>query len=199
MFNLEAFIKSFSYLGIFAIIFAESGLLVGIILPGDSLLFISGFLASQHILNLPLVIISAFVAAVLGDNVGYRIGKKFGPAVFKRKDSRFFNQAMVERAKDFYQQHGGKTITLSRFTPVIRTLAPLLAGVSEMDYRLFLFYNLVGAVLWAIGVTVLGYFLGSAIPNVDRYLLPAVVVVIVISLAPSLWHLWHQNRSKSSR
>ena len=194
-FSLESFVKTFSYIGIFAMIFAESGLLVGILLPGDSLLFVSGFLASQHILNLPLLILIVFVAAVVGDNTGYHLGKRFGPAIFNRPESRFFNRRMVEKSQKFYKKHGRKTIILSRFTPFVRTLAPLLAGVGEMDYRLFFTYNLIGAGLWAIGVSVLGYFLGRAIPNVDHYLLPAVAVVVVISLLPSAYGLWRETRT----
>ncbi len=198
MFDLESFIRTFSYIGIFAIIFAESGLLIGAVLPGDSLLFVAGFLASQGHLNLAVLILVVFVAAVLGDNVGYQFGKRYGPKVFKRPDSRFFNQDMVERAKDYYNLHGGKTIILSRFTPIIRTFAPILAGVGHMDYKLFAIYNVVGAALWSIGVCTLGYFLGRAIPDIDRYLLPGIAVIILISLAPSAWHYRKNRKSKRS-
>lgn len=194
VFNLQEFIRTFSYIGIFMMIFAESGLLIGILLPGDSLLFVSGFLASQHLLNLPILITVVFVAAVLGDNVGYQLGKYFGPNFFNRPGSRFLKPHMIEKSKKFYKKHGGKTVILSRFTPFVRTLAPPLAGVADMEFRMFFIYNLIGAALWSTSVILLGYFLGQAIPNIDHYLLPAVGVVIVVSLVPSAWHFWRERQ-----
>lgn len=189
MFDLIAIIKTAGYFGLFGIVFAESGLLVGFFLPGDSLLFTAGFLASQGILNIWLLILLLFIAAVLGDSTGYALGKKVGPKIFTKKDSLFFHKDHLKRAEQFFQQHGGKAIILARFLPVVRTFAPIVAGVGKMNYRTFLAYNIVGAALWTIGLSLMGYYLGKTIPNVDRYLLPIIVGIIVLSLLPTLFHL----------
>ena len=174
------------YIGIFIIIFAECGVLLGIFLPGDSLLFTAGFLASQGKLDLVLLMIICFAGAVLGDNFGYAFGRRAGPAIFKKEDSFFFHKKHLERAARFYDAHGGKTIILARFMPIIRTFAPILAGVGRMNYKVFIIYNLVGGALWAIGLTGLGYFLGSSIPGVDRYLFPIVLLIIIVSMLPGI-------------
>lgn len=188
-FDLKELIESVGYLGIFAIVFAESGLLVGAFLPGDSLLFTAGFLASQDILSLPILLVVSFIAAILGDSVGYTTGNKFGHKIFKKADSLFFSHKHIERAEKFYKQHGGKAIILARFMPIVRTLAPILAGVGKMPYRRFLTFNILGAFFWAIGITVLGYVAGKSIPNVDTYLLPAIGVILIISILPSAVHI----------
>lgn len=188
-FDLTELIKSAGYIGIFLIIFAESGLLVGMFFPGDSLLFTAGFLASQDILSLPILLVITFTAAILGDSVGYATGKRYGHRIFKKKDSIFFSQQHITRSEKFFEKHGGKTIILARFTPVVRTIAPILAGVGKMTYRRFLFFNVIGAFIWAIGLTVLGYVLGKSVPDVDRYLLPAVFVVAAISILPTAIHI----------
>ena len=182
--DLITLIRSVGYAGIFAIVFAESGVFLGLFLPGDSLLFTAGFLASQGYLDIWFLITGCFLAAVLGDNFGYAFGRRVGPRVFRREDSLLFHRAHLDRAQRFYERHGGKTLILARFLPVIRTFAPILAGVGRMPYRVFFFYNVVGAALWAIGLTALGYWLGSAIPNVDRYLLPIVLAIVIISALP---------------
>ena len=130
-----------------------------------------------------------FIAAVLGDSTGYALGKKVGPKIFTKKDSLFFHKDHLKRAEQFFQQHGGKAIILARFLPVVRTFAPIVAGVGKMNYRTFLAYNIVGAALWTIGLSLMGYYLGKTIPNVDRYLLPIIVGIIVLSLLPTLFHL----------
>ncbi len=188
MFNLIALIKTAGYLGLFGIVFAESGLLVGFFFPGDSLLFTSGFLASQGYLNLWLLLILTFVAAVLGDNAGYWFGKKVGPMIFKKADSFFFHKNHLDRARTFFEKHGGKSVILARFMPVIRTFTPILAGVGTMEYRKFITFNVIGGFLWAVGVTTLGYLLGATIPNADHYLLPIIAVIIILSILPSLYH-----------
>lgn len=182
--DLITLIRSVGYAGIFAIVFAESGVFLGLFLPGDSLLFTAGFLAAQGYLDIWFLITGCFLAAVLGDNFGYAFGRRVGPRVFRREDSLLFHRAHLDRAQRFYERHGGKTLILARFLPVIRTFAPILAGVGRMPYRVFFFYNVVGAALWAIGLTALGYWLGSAIPNVDRYLLPIVLAIVIISALP---------------
>jgi membrane-associated protein len=167
------------------IIFAETGLLLGFFLPGDSLLFTAGVLAGQGKLDLVLVVSTCFVGAFLGSEVGYVIGEKLGPRLFNKPDSRLFKQEYVERTKEFFDRHGPKTIVLARFVPVVRTFTPVMAGVGRMKRRTYTTYNLIGAVLWAIGVTVLGWALGDAIgENIDTYLLPLVAVVVAISLLP---------------
>lgn len=188
-FDLKELIQSVGYIGIFAIVFAESGLLIGAFLPGDSLLFTAGFLASQDILSLPLLLVITFVAAVAGDSVGYATGKRYGHRIFKKADSFFFSHKHIDRAEAFYARHGGKALILARFTPIVRTLAPILAGVGKMPYRKFLSYNVVGGLVWAVGITALGYFLGKSVPDVDKYLLPAIVVIVAVSLAPSIFHV----------
>lgn len=197
MHGLEGLLRAVGYAGIWAIVFAESGLLVGFFLPGDSLLFTAGFLASQGFFNIIILCIVTFTAAVIGDNVGYHFGKKAGPRVFKKEDSLIFSKENIERSQRFYEKHGGKTIILARFTPVVRTFAPVLAGVGNMKYRTFFMYNVIGAVIWAIGVTLLGYFLGNAIPDVDKYIIPIALVIIFVSIAPTLWHLLRDQEKRA--
>ncbi|MCS6802975.1 MAG: VTT domain-containing protein [Chloroflexota bacterium] len=184
----------FAHFIIFAIVFAESGLLFGFFLPGDSLLFTAGFLASQGYLNLPLLLVGCFIAAVAGDQVGYWFGHRVGRRLFDREESFFFHRKNIERTEAFYRKHGGKTIVLARFLPAIRTFAPIVAGIGSMRYRDFVFYNIFGAVLWAIGVTLAGYFLGSVIPDVDKYLIPIILLIIFVSALPTLVHLWQDYR-----
>jgi len=175
-----------------AIIFAETGLLIGFFLPGDSLLFIAGFLCSPaggHVLPILWVAVVLSIAAVVGDTVGYWIGKKAGPAIFNRPQSRFFRRDHLLRAHAFYEKHGGKTIVLARFIPIIRTFAPVVAGAGSMEYRRFLFFNVFGGVGWILSMSLLGYFLGQ-IPWIERNLEKAVLVVIVISLLPVAIHWW---------
>jgi membrane-associated protein len=184
----------FSYLAIWGIIFAESGLLVGFFLPGDSLLVTAGFLASQGKLNIVILIIGCFICAVLGDNVGYFTGYKFGRKLF-RKDN---YQKHLEKTQSFYKKHGKKTIVLARFVPIVRTFAPIIAGVGEMNYRTFMFYNLIGGFAWTFGITLLGYYLGKSLPpeQVDKYLLPIIFLIIIVSLVPSIIHVVQDMRKK---
>ncbi len=187
--DLISLIKTFGYLGIFATVFLESGLLIGFFFPGDSLLFTAGFLASQGFLDITILIIGCFTFAVLGDSIGYFIGSKLGPKIFTKDNSIFFQKKHLERAQSFYDKHGGKTIILARFVPIIRAFAPVVAGAGNMNYKRFLAFNLIGGVLWAIGVTSAGYFLGSLIPDVDKYLLPIIGLIIIASILPALHHV----------
>lgn len=186
--ELVPLLKAIGLLGIIAIVFTESGLLVGFFLPGDSLLFTAGFLASQGVFNIVVLAIGCFVAAVLGDSVGYYIGHKYGKRLFHKEDSIFFHKDHLIRAQNFYKKHGGKTIILARFMPVIRTFAPIVAGIGDMHYSTFLFYNVIGGFLWAIGLTSAGYFLGSLIPDVDKYLFPIIGLIILASISPGIYH-----------
>jgi membrane-associated protein len=197
-------IDTVGLLGIFGVVFAESGLLIGFFLPGDSLLFTAGFLASgpssvDDALHLPLLplLVGCFVAAVAGDQVGYLIGRRVGPAIFRRPESRFFKQENVDKAQGFFDKYGAKTIVLARFVPVVRTFTPVVAGVSRMNYRTFVTFNVVGAGLWAIGVTLLGYFLGQ-VEFVEQNLEVAILAVVAISVLPIVLELLKARREKRS-
>lgn len=200
----ETLIDTVGLLGIFLVVFAESGLLVGFFLPGDSLLFTAGFFASKpdsvpvalHLELLPLLV-GCFVAAVVGDQVGYLLGRKVGPALFRRPDSRFFRVENVAKAQQFFDKHGAKTIVLARFVPIVRTFAPVVAGVSRMDYRVFVTYNVVGGLLWAIGVTTLGFFLGQ-VDIVEQNLEVAILAVVAVSLMPIAFEVIRSRRHKRS-
>lgn len=186
LFDVPTLIRTAGYLGIFGIVFVESGLLIGFFLPGDSLLFTAGFLASQGYLHIGLLVIGSFVAAVAGDSVGYAIGYRFGSQIFARDGSFFFRKEHLVRAENFYATYGGKTVVIARFMPVVRAFVPVLAGVAKMHYRTFLFYNILGGFLWAVGLSLLGFFLGSTIPNIDHYLLPIIAIIIVVSALPGI-------------
>ncbi len=174
-------------IGLFLIVFAESGLFFGFFLPGDSLLFTAGLLSSQgRLAPLPVLLIGCWVAAVAGDQVGYLFGNKVGPALFRRPDSRIFKQEYIERAQGFFDRHGSKTIVLARFVPVVRTFAPIVAGVGKMKYRTFVVYNVVGGFLWAVGITTLGYVLGNRVPWVEDHLELAILAIVGLSLVPIL-------------
>ena len=188
--------------GVFAVVFAESGMLVGFFLPGDSLLFTAGFLASgpssvDEALHLPLgwLLVGTFIAAVAGDQVGYVIGRRAGPAIFNRPDSRFFKQENVDKAHGFFERYGAKTIVLARFVPVVRTFVPVVAGVSNMQYRTFVTFNLIGGFLWAIGVTLLGYFLGQ-VDFIEENLELAILTIVAISVLPIARELWLSRRQR---
>ena len=166
------------------VVFVESGLLVGFFLPGDSLLFTAGLLINtQDVLPLWLVLVTVPLAAIAGDQVGYLIGKKAGPHVFNRPDSRFFQQEYVDKSYAFFEKYGARTIVLARFVPIVRTFAPVVAGVSRMRYRTFVTYNVIGGVLWGVGVTLLGYFLGQ-IEFVADNIEPIILLIIALSVLP---------------
>ena len=176
------------------IVFAETGLLLGFFLPGDSLLFTAGVLAGQGKLDLWLLIPGVFIGAVLGSEVGYEIGARVGPRLFRRPDSRFFKQEYVERTHAFFERHGSKAVVLARFVPVVRTFTPVMAGVGRMQRRVYSLYNVIGALIWTVGVTMLGYELGNAIGgNIDNYLLPLIAVIVLISLLPAVLE-WRRAR-----
>ncbi len=198
MFDLISLIKTAGYFGLFGIVFAESGLLLGFFLPGDSLLFTAGFLASQGFLNIWFLLPIIFIGAVLGDSVGYAFGYKVGPLIFTKEESIFFHKDHLEKARIFYEKYGPKAIVIARFMPGIRTFAPILAGVGKMHYPTFLAYNIIGGALWGIGLPVLGYWLGNTVPNIDQYLVPIILLIIFLSLLPSIIHIWknHEERNR---
>ncbi len=194
-FDPVAMIKAGGYLGIAILVFAESGLLIGIFFPGDSLLFAAGLLSAGGFLSFGPLVIIVVIAAILGDSVGYWFGANVGPALFKRKDSLFFKQEYLKRTERFYQQYGGRAVALARFVPIVRTLAPILAGVGSMTYKRFLSYNIFGGCLWGAGMLSLGYFLGSLIPDSERYILPISAVIIVVSFLPILINIFRGERA----
>lgn len=202
--DLVELIKWAGVLGVAIIVFAESGLLIGAFLPGDSLLFTAGFLTYTGLLSIDinLLVFILFIAAVLGDSTGYTFGRRVGRKLFNRPDSKLFKQAYVEKAEVFYEKHGGKTIIMARFIPFVRTFAPVIAGTAKMDYRTFLTYNIIGALLWAVGITYLGYFLGSWFESmgmdIDQVILPAAVIIILISIAPPIYHILKEKEQREA-
>ena len=194
----ETLIEAFGMLGMLAIVFVESGLLVGFLLPGDSLLFTAGLLSAHDVLpDLWILLVTIPIAAIAGDQVGYAIGRKAGPAIFKRPESRFFHHENVERAQAFFDRYGPRTIVLARFVPIVRTFAPVTAGVARMNYRTFLTYNIVGGVLWGVGVTTLGYFLGQ-VELIEANIEFVLIAIVGVSFMPMLIELYRGDRRRRS-
>lgn len=172
------------YVVLFIIIFAETGLLIGFFLPGDSLLVTAGLLASAGTLDIGWLNALLIPAAIIGDATGYMIGYRSGKRLLNRPDSRFFKRSHIEKTQEFYAKHGGKTIILARFVPLVRTFAPVVAGIARMPYREFALYNIFGGILWISSTTLLGYFLGNLIPDIEKYIHYVIGVVILLSLLP---------------
>lgn len=193
--DLKALIQIIGYPGVFGIIFAESGLLIGFFLPGDSLLFTAGLLAAPSFgfFNIWVLLIGSWIAAVVGDNVGYEFGKHVGRKLFKKEKAFLFNPDNLIKAQEFYEKHGGKAIILARFIPVVRTFVPIVAGVAHMNHLRFMFFNFIGGTVWVWGLVLAGYFLGSLIKDVDKYLLPIVALIVLISVAPAISHLYKER------
>lgn len=189
-----AIVQAGGYLGIATVIFAESGILLGIFFPGDSLLFTAGLLSAGGFFSFIPLVILVVVSAILGDSAGYLFGAKVGNAFFKRPDSRFFKQAYVTRTQVFFEKYGGRAIILARFVPIVRTIAPVLAGVGAMTYGKFLSYNILGGALWGAGMLSLGYFLGSIIPDSAHYILPISLGINAISFLPILLEYVREKR-----
>jgi len=195
-YSLDSLIQWGGYGVLFAIVFAETGLLVGFFLPGDSLLITAGLLAANGTLNIWWLNGLLIVAAVVGDSVGYAIGRRLGPRLFTRQKSLLFNPAHVERTRRFYEKYGAKTIVIARFVPIVRTFAPVLAGVGGMEYRRFIFYNVAGGVGWVVSMTWVGYLLRQSIPNVGSYIHIVVPIVIVLSCIPIAVELLRERRRR---
>ena len=189
-------IETFGTIGLIAVVFAESGLLIGFFLPGDSLLFTAGLLASQGKLNFGVILVGCCVAAAVGGLVGYLIGARVGPTLFRRPDSRFFKREYVEQAEGYFERYGSRTIVLARFVPIVRTFAPVVAGISKMPFRTFALYNVVGSLVWAAGVITLGHVLGDTIPNIDKYLLPIILLIVFVSGLPVVLEVLRARRGK---
>ncbi len=192
--TLQGLIRNFGYFLLFGIIFAETGLLIGFLLPGDSLLFVAGLVASQGHLNIGVMIALLSVAAIVGDSVGYFIGRKAGAPLFARENSRFFKRKHLDSARAFYEKHGPKTIVLARFVPIVRTFAPTVAGAAGMPYLQFLTYNIGGGILWISSMCLLGYFLGN-IPAVEKNLDKAVIGIVILSILPMILHAIKEKRA----
>lgn len=198
--DLEQLILTVGLVGLFAIVFAESGLFFGFFLPGDSLLLTAGVISAANPDAFPIWLVCAlcFVAAVTGDAVGYTFGYRVGRRLYERPDSRFFKKSHLMAAEAFYQKHGGKTIVIARFLPFVRTFAPIVAGTARMPYPRFALFNFTGAALWAIGVPLAGFSLGRIIPAdvLDRWLYVIIAVVIALSILPTAIHVYRQNRDE---
>lgn len=186
--DLAGIIQTVGLLGVYTIVFVESGLLIGFFLPGDSLLFTAGFLAAQGVMDIALLTIGSFIAAVAGDSVGYWIGHRYGRKLFQKEDSLLFQKSHLKAAEAFYEKHGGKTIIMARFMPFVRTFAPVVAGIGQMKYSTFLSYNIIGGALWAIGLTLAGYFFGN-IPIVKENFEKVIFLIIFVSVAPAAYHI----------
>ncbi|PYM81486.1 MAG: hypothetical protein DMD84_09975 [Candidatus Rokuibacteriota bacterium] len=195
-YSLDSLVQWGGYGVLFAIVFAETGLLVGFFLPGDSLLITAGLLAANGTLNIWWLNGLLIVAAVVGDSVGYAIGRRLGPRLFTRQKSLLFNPAHVERTRRFYEKYGAKTIVIARFVPIVRTFAPVLAGVGGMEYRRFIFYNVAGGVGWVVSMTWVGYLLRQSIPNIGSYIHIVVPIVIVLSCIPIAVELLRERRRR---
>lgn len=200
--DLTEVIRAIGVFGIAAIIFAESGMMVGFFLPGDTLLFTAGFLAQQGVLgiNVNALIAVLFVAAVMGDNIGYSLGLKFGRKLFRKPDSLLFHQDNLQRAERFYEKYGATTVLIARFLPIVRTFAPVVAGIGKMPYKLFLGFDIIGGLLWTAGVTYVGYFGGAFLQshgiNVEALVFPIIGLVIVISASSPLYHILREPKGR---
>lgn len=194
-------IETFGLIGVLVIVFAESGLLIGFFLPGDSLLFTTGLLVTTGVLDTPLWVVCTLIvlSAIIGDQVGYLFGRKVGPALFKRPDSRLFKQENVEKAHEFFEKHGPKSLILARFVPIVRTFTPIIAGVSRMNYRSFITFNVIGGILWGAGVTLLGASLGN-VDFVHEHIEAILILIVLISVVPIvIEYLRARSQSKNAQ
>ena len=198
-YSLDALIQWGGYLLLVSIVFAETGLLIGCFLPGDSLLITAGLLAAAGRLNIWWINGLLIAAAIIGDSVGYAIGARLGPRIFTREKSLLFNPQHVLRTRHFYERYGPKTIVIARFVPIIRTFAPVLAGVGMMEYRRFLTYNVLGGIGWVVSMSWAGYLLGQAVPNISRHMHVLVIVIIVLSCVPIAVEVYRERRKTATR
>ncbi len=189
-------ISTLGLLGVFAIIFAESGTLAGLFFPGDSLLFLAGIFAAKGYFPLWLLIVGTIIAAIAGDSVGYWFGKKVGPRIFKKEESLFFKKSYIVKTQEFFNKHGKKTIALARFVPIVRTFAPIMAGVGMMEYKNFLFWNVIGGVAWVLIFGLAGAFLGNVLPESEKYLAYVTLGIVAVSLIPALFQVLRIARNR---
>lgn len=197
MFDVNHLIQAGGLLLISIIIFAESGMMIGFFFPGDTLLFSAGIFAASGKLSLGLTLVCIAAAAILGDNIGYHIGKTLGPRLFK-KDSLVFRKEYIARAEKFYEKYGNKTMLVAHFVPVIRTFVPVTAGAGRMNQRRFILFDAIGDIAWTLTITLLGYFVGSRIPGIEKYIDPVLILVILAVLLPSLYHAFKNPKIRSA-
>lgn len=198
MFDVTHLIQTGGLLLIGAFVFAESGVMVGLFLPGDTLLLSAGVLAATGKLSVVPVMVVVALAAIAGDNVGYQIGKSIGPRLFRKKDGIIFRKAYIERAEVFYEKYGARAMLVEHFIPIVRSFAPVTAGASRMNRRLFILCNAIGDIVWAVSFTLFGFFIGSKIPGIDKYIEPVLVAIIAMFLAPTLYHLLRDPKSRAA-
>lgn len=189
MLSVEELVQSGGLLLIALLVFGESGMFLGFFFPGDTLLLTAGIFAAQGKLSLAAVIVVVAAAAIIGDNVGYHIGRRYGRRLFRKPDSLLFRQEHVQRAEVFFERFGPKAMLVAHFVPVVRTFLPPVAGVARMDRRQFVIFDAIGDIVWAVSVTLVGYWFGTRIPNIDRYILLAVAAAVILTLGPSIYHL----------
>lgn len=194
--DVEGLIRWGGYVALAIIVFVETGLMVGFFLPGDSLLVTAGLFAARGVLNIWVLNILLITMAILGDATGYYIGRKLGPALFRRKSSRLFKKEHLVKTQLFYEKHGGKTIVIARFIPIIRTFAPVVAGIAGMKYRRFAAFNIFGGIGWVISMTMIGYLLGKTIPNIDKYIEVIIIIVVAASILPGFIEGWRQRKER---
>jgi membrane-associated protein len=197
LYNVPELIRMGGLVGLAAIVFAETGLMVGFFLPGDSLLVTAGLFAAKGDLNIVWLNLVVMAAAIAGDATGYWIGRRAGHALYSRPNSFFFRKQHLVKTHEFYEKHGGKTIVIARFVPIIRTFAPVVAGAAEMTYRQFAIYNVFGGLGWVLSMTLSGYFLGRAVPDIDKHIHIVVAVVIFLSLLPGIISIAREKLKKS--
>lgn len=197
--SIEGFLLAFGYFALFGMVFAESGLFFGFFLPGDSLLFTAGLLASQGVFDIWFVLVGVSICAILGDQVGYWTGARFGRGLFNNPKSFFFTPKHIEEAEAFYAKHGKKTIVFARFVPVVRTFAPIVAGMGKMEYKTFFTYNILGGILWTIIFVLAGYFAGSLFPEAGDWLTVAVLAIILISVLPLIYKVIKARKGKAGK
>jgi len=195
---LTDLVQAVGYVGIFFIVFSESGLPFGFFFPGDSLLFVAGLLASQGVFSLALLLALTTSAAILGDSAGYALGHRYGKKLFEKKGRWFFNDRTLQKTEAFYARYGARALIFARFVPTVRTFVPIFAGIGSMRYRTFLTYNVVGGVLWGTGVTSLGYALGNTVPHIEQYLHYIILGIIVVSFLPLVYEYVQALREKRS-
>jgi membrane-associated protein len=194
--NVEQIIQTGGLLAIGLMLFAETGLLIGFILPGDTLLFSAGIFAAAGHFNIVALLATTIITSIVGNNVGYEIGKRSGHRIFKREDGILFRKEYLVKANEFYEKHGGKTIVMARFVPIIRTFAPIVAGMGSMEMRRFTTYNIAGGIVWAGGITMLGFFFGDRIPNVEKYIVPLFILANIVTWGPVLWHVLKDPKAR---
>ena len=197
IYNVPELIRMGGLIGLVLVVFAETGLMVGFFLPGDSLLVTAGLFAAKGDLNIVWLNVALIAAAIVGDAAGYWIGRRAGKALYSRPNSFFFRKQHLIKTHEFYEKHGGKTIVIARFVPIIRTFAPVVAGAAEMTYRQFAMYNVLGGIGWVLSMTLIGYFLGRAVPDIDKHIHIVVAVVIFLSLLPGIISIAREKMKKS--